>query len=229
MAITIREALAQFLAEQTKQLKPRTRRKYEGVIELLQICLNNYGHIYLDKKDDDLFAKLYKEKQMQFCDIFGPDKIVPIYDEFLDSFMIHKVEAGKDLIKTAGTVTKKLARWLKDKGYISNKEMKTATESAAASTKRLTASKDALNLLQDYVRDNEPLTWSDEIDGHFRIVKITPGHLWVDNFLTGEHIGRIAVSQEISNSCKTGWVISGSLVKTRNVWKFLDVWTVDPL
>jgi len=44
------------------------------------------------------------------------------YSEFLGYFMPRKVMCGKDLMQAAGTVTKKLAKWLAEKGYVEDTE-----------------------------------------------------------------------------------------------------------
>jgi len=50
-----------------------------------------------------------KRRTPEFCDIFGPEHILSSIDEFLGYFMVRKVIAGKALLRTAGTTTKRLA------------------------------------------------------------------------------------------------------------------------
>ena len=46
--------------------------------------------------------------------------------EFLGYFMVRKVVAGQELLRAAGTVTKKLARWLHDQGFIDETDFEEA-------------------------------------------------------------------------------------------------------
>jgi hypothetical protein len=113
----IAEVLDEFLAEQRNRLKPATLGKYEDVIDLFKSSMNGYACGCLDKGESALFERLYHaegDAHREFCEIFGPDKILENVREFLDYFMIRKVMCGKELLRAAGTVMKKLARWLAD-------------------------------------------------------------------------------------------------------------------
>ena len=117
---TIAEVLAQFLADQRARLAPRTFAQYEQVVDLLMRSLDSYAYQSLDKADAKLFDRLYHaegNEHREYCEIFGPAHILPNIGEFLGYFMVRKVIAGKDLLRAAGTVMKKLAEWLADKGY----------------------------------------------------------------------------------------------------------------
>ncbi|MBI4481325.1 MAG: hypothetical protein HY652_00405 [Acidobacteria bacterium] len=83
---TIAEVLAEFLAEHQGRLSSRTFASYEEVIELFQHSLNGYGYQSLGKADAHLFDRLYNAKgaeHREFCDIFGPQHILPNVGEFL--------------------------------------------------------------------------------------------------------------------------------------------------
>ena len=57
-------------------------------------------------------------------------------------------------MKAAGTVTKKLAKWLADKGYA--EDTADAQERAKEAVKDLPAAQDVLDLLDDFVDMNAP-------------------------------------------------------------------------
>ena len=115
---TIKQVLEEFLEEQQARLKPKTYSGYEDAIFLFEQCLNGYAYQYLNEEDSKLFDKLYNEKNKEFCEIFGPDKIGPAeIGEFLDYFMIRKVIGSKELMKTVGRVMKKFVKWMDEKGY----------------------------------------------------------------------------------------------------------------
>ena len=58
-----------------------------------------------------------------YCGTFGAKEIASGFSEFLDYFMPYKVIGGNETMKTAGTVVKKLAKWLVEKGLIKDDEM----------------------------------------------------------------------------------------------------------
>ena len=73
----IEEVLTLFLKEQQKRLKTRTLNRYEEVIDLLRHCLNGHGYHDLDNSSEvALYEKLYFQKNLEFCLIFGPEKIL---------------------------------------------------------------------------------------------------------------------------------------------------------
>jgi hypothetical protein len=116
---SIEDVFEGFLKEQRKRLKPRTFHRYEEIIDILRHCLNGYGHHDLDRSSEvTLYERLYFQKNLEFCAIFGPDKIPPALSNFLNYFMIRKVMASDALLQAAGTVMRKLVKWLDEHGHI---------------------------------------------------------------------------------------------------------------
>ncbi len=114
--------LEEFLAVQRKRLKPRTLLRYEDTIGLLKDHLNGYGHTSLSKAEAIFFDRCCNSEgseQREFCQVFGPEKIIENMGDFLGYFMVRKVMAGADFKRSSGTVMKKLSKWLTEKGYIS--------------------------------------------------------------------------------------------------------------
>ena len=110
---TISQVLEEFLSDQEARISPKTLSKYEDIISLFQSYLESYwpGH------DQEEYNRITGQGGT-FCGTFGPEEIPGGYGEFLGYFMPHKVMCGKDTMKAAGTVTKKLAKWLAEKGYV---------------------------------------------------------------------------------------------------------------
>jgi len=102
----------------------------------LRDCLNGYGPNTLDEPDRKRWEMAYQHDEEAFCHLFGPERILPEADEFLGYFMVRKVMAGQDLLRSAGTVTKKLAAWLHEHGHAGE----TARDLAVA--RGVTASRD---------------------------------------------------------------------------------------
>jgi len=118
---SIRRVLEDFLEAQRTRLAPRTLARYEAVLDLLRSYLNGYAHESLSAPEAARFERSYNaegKEHREFCDLFGPEKIVENLGSFLGYFMIRKVMAGEDLLRAAGTVTKKLSKWLAGKGYV---------------------------------------------------------------------------------------------------------------
>ena len=115
-------------------LKPGTFSKYKNVIELLTASINGYACNNLDGEEMELF-NFHSKQDKDFCDIFGPEHILLNLGEFLNYFMVRKVWASKDLMKTAGTVTKKLAKWLTEKGYTEDEDAEDIVKKVTQSSK----------------------------------------------------------------------------------------------
>ena len=110
---TISQVLEEFPSDQEVRLSPKTLSKYEGILSLFESYLESYwpGH------DQEEYNHITGQGGT-FCGSFGPEEIPGGYGEFLGYFMSRKVMCGKDTMKAAGTVTKKLAKWLAEKGYV---------------------------------------------------------------------------------------------------------------
>ncbi len=144
--------------------------------------------------------------------------------------MPRKVMAGKDTMKAAGTVTKKLMKWLAEKGYVEDEEtLERAEERAGEAARDLPAASDVADLLEAYVDEHIPARYSREIEDHFIVTRVEPGKLWLEPLTSGDRqIGPVPVPREVSRLCGKGWDISGTAVKTSKGWRLLEVWNVTP-
>ena len=219
---TISQTFEEFLSDQKARLSPSTYSKYDTIIDLFKSYMESYwpGH------DQDEYDRL-TETGGKFCDSFGPEEITGGYSEFLGYFMPHKVMCGKETMKAAGTVTKKLAKWLADKGYA--EDTSDAQELAKEATKDLPAAQDVLDVLETFVDMNAPDKYEDEIEDHFWINKIEPGKLWLEPLTMCDGvIGPVPVPKEVTQICREMWGIGGVVVKTKRGWRLLEVWKVSP-
>lgn len=228
---TIETVLKEFLKEQRKRLKPSTLRKYESIIYLFQSYLDGYASQYLDKQEEVLFDRFYNAKgneHREFCQIFGPEKISNSIHEFLDYFMIRKVMCGKELMQAAGTVTKKLGKWLVEKGYIDSESAEELVSSGATASKELPAARELIRMLNDYIdRTAFDIDCEDEIEDHFQIEDVEPGKLRLSSMIGDDEI-TVPVPRNISKASRVGWSISGVVGKTQKGWRFLETWNVYP-
>jgi len=192
--------------------------------------LNSYAYQYLDDKDSKLFDKLYNEKNKEFCELFGPDKIGSSeIGEFLDYFMIRKVMGSEELMKTVGRVMRKFVKWMNEKGYMNEGEYDNSAEIVDELKDELPKVVELSSLIYEYIEDNPPEEFSESVDGYFRVIKIEPRKLWLDDYIgCGGTLGPVSVSTEISSMCKEGWVIYLELGKTSKGWQMLVSGTVYP-
>ena len=227
---TIAEALAEFLAEQESRLAPRTFRGYRDVVDLLQHNLNDYAYQTLDEAEAALFDRLYKAKgaeHREYCDIFGPEKILREIGSFLGYFMVRKVFAGRELLRTAATVTKKLASWLARKGYTTAEEAGVAEERASEAARELPAARDLLEHLQAFTEEQRPRGQvRDEVEGYLRIARIEGNALWLEDSLGPRSVGPVALPAALCRRCQPGWVIAGVVGRVGNRWHLLEAWNV---
>src|SRR6266436_3941373 len=86
-------------------------------------------------------------------------------------------------MKAPGTVTKKLAKTLAQKGYMAEtEETKGARKRAGKAAKDLPNSLDVLEMLTAWVDETAPDVEEDTetIEDHFWITRMEPGQLWLE-------------------------------------------------
>ncbi len=224
----IDDILERFLKDQRKRLKPRTFQRYEEVIDLFRHCLNGYGHHDLDRSSEvTLYERLYFQKNLEFCAIFGPDKILSALSNFLNYFMIRKVMASEALLQAAGTVMKKLVRWLEEHGHISGEEALKGERMASEAARELPAAERLARLLYNFAQHYAPRHWTDELDDYFTLDEVQPGLLVLSGTSAGDTV-EVRVPQEISDHCKEGWIVNLLLGKTPQGWYILETGNVYP-
>src|SRR5437868_1607224 len=115
-AKVLSQVFEEFLAKQKTRISHKTYLKYQSIISLYKSYLESYWPAH--QADYDRITKAGGT----FCGSFGPEDATAGYSEFLGYFMPRKVMCGKETMQAAGTVTKKLAKWLVQKGYIEDTE-----------------------------------------------------------------------------------------------------------
>jgi hypothetical protein len=109
---TISQLFEEFLADQESRISQQTHSKYETVIDLYRSYLERYW------PDHDGECEKITKAGGTYCGTFGPQEVIENIGMFVDYFMPHKVMCGKGTMQAAGTVTRKLAKWLAEKGYL---------------------------------------------------------------------------------------------------------------
>ena len=203
---TIDHVCKEFLDEQEMRLSSSTFSKYESIVDLLRSCLERYwpGH------EQEEYNRITKAGGT-FCGTFGPEEILGGLSEFLGYFMPHKVIAGRDTMKAAGTVTKKLVKWLAEKGYVKDSQsLEMAEERAAVATRELPASQDVVDILEAYLDEHAPEHYSQEIEDHFSVTRVEPGKLWLEPLASSiREIGPVPVPRRSAICARSAGTSAG--------------------
>ena len=227
---TISEVLDAFLEDQEPRHSPATHGKYQSILHLFTVSMNNYAYTRLSGSEAAVFERHYRamgEAHREFCDIFGPDKILENVSEFIDYFMPRKVVCGTGLLKAAGTVTKKLARWLAAEGYVDAAVAKESADDSLELARDAVRAEEASEALFAYVEDHVPETWGEQREGAFFIDRVEPGRLWLRD-LSGQRPVAVPVPESISKQCQVGWQINAALGETKNGWRLIEATCVLP-
>jgi hypothetical protein len=220
-AKTLADIFEEFLADQKDRISHKTFLKYQSILSLYKSYLEGYwpGH-------DGEYDKI-TQAGGTFCDTFGPEDATAGYGEFLGYFMPRKVMCGKETMQAAGTVTKKLAKWLAEKGYIADTAF--AQERAGTAAKDLPNAQEVLDILNAYVDATAPARHGAVIEDHFGIDKLEPGKLWLKPLTAyGSVIGPVPVPREVTALWEPGWDIGGVVAKVGKGWRLVEVWNVTP-
>jgi hypothetical protein len=219
---TIDQLFENFLADQEARLSPKTYDKYEGIIDLYRAYLERYWPDHSGKE-----AQTIIKAKGTYCGTFGAEDLTSGFYEFLDYFVPHKVIAGNETMKAAGTVIKKLAKWLVAKGYTEDDEW--IREVVGETARDLPASQKLLDRLDDWLAENPPEKYGRKVEGHFSINRVEPGQIWLEPLLSGDReIGPIPVPEKVTRACKVGWDIGGVVGKTAQGWRLVEVWNISP-
>ena len=219
--------LLEFLAEQEQRLAPRTYRNYAEVASLLRHCLNSYGHQSLDDAERSRFDDAYDSDDEAFVHLFGPEKITDNLGEFLGYFMIRKVMAGEELLRAAGTVTKKLAKWLGERDYLDPHGVDIAVDRGSAALRDLPKAEKLSRLLHEQACRTSinvhELSDDDYIEDYLMIERVEPGAIFFDG-----GVGPVTVTTAASDVAEAGWSVSIVLGRVGKSWQVIGVGNVYP-
>jgi len=227
--VTIDQALDAFLRDQRARLSDRTYRNYEDVIRLLRDSLNFYAYSSLDARDAKRWQKAFDAGDEEaFCKLFGPDEIPPHLGEFLGYFMVRKVSAGQELLKAAGTVTGKLARWLEQQAYIESDAAEVAVDRARDSARELPAADRLTDVLVEVAMkapdiDVDDVGEEDWVEDQLMIDQVEPGKIWFEG-----GIGPFQVPKRASELAQPGWMVFIVAARRNGRWHLLEVGSVYP-
>jgi hypothetical protein len=221
--------LDEFLDEQEARLSPATFRKYGSTIELLWMHLNGYGYEDLSDAELERFERAFNEDgdEEAFCHLFGPEKIVDQIPHFLNWFMLRKVMARESDLRAAATTSRKLVRWLVDRGHVSGESAELALEASAAARNDLPAADRVSSLLYEHTGGfsgpEPPRDGARIVEDYLTIERTEPGALWFEGGL-----GPVHVPNEAAELAKPGWGLWAALACENGRWRLLEHGVVYP-
>ena len=107
----ITEVFDEFLSDQKARRSPGTYTKYESIIRLFKIFLNNCW-----PNHDGQYDRVTKAGGT-FCSTYGTNEIATHFGMFLGYVVLERVIGGSRTETSARSVIRKLANWLVAKGY----------------------------------------------------------------------------------------------------------------
>lgn len=226
---SIDAVLTDFLAAQQARLAASTFARYADIVDLLRRCLNTFGHTSLSGRDAQAWQAAFDAgDQGAFTRLFGPEHIVEGYGEFLGTFLVRKVAASKQQLKDAGTVTKRLARWLAEQGHVTPEAAEAARERAADAGRQLPRADElGAQLFRHAQRTRLPvhpndIADEDWIEDLLPITRVEDARLWFDQ------LGPVEVPAAASDLAEVGWEVSVVLARVAGTWRLVEVGTVYP-
>jgi hypothetical protein len=223
----IEELLDRFLADQRARLSVRTMVNYLSVVDLLRSCLNNYGYQHLDQAAQDRFHAAYDNDEDAFVHLFGASELVACIPEFLGYFMVRKVIAGTELLRAAGTVTKKLAKWLGEGGYVDAYDVADVVERGGEAGRDLPRAERLSGILFNLAReagvDVHAVEDEDYVEDYLTIERVESGALFFEG-----GVGPLKVPKAASDLAQVGWSLYASLARTKQGWQLVEVGVVYP-
>ena len=220
---TIDQLFEAFLADQEARLSLKTFDKYEGIIHLYRSYLESYWPDHSGKESEAI-----TKAKGTYCGTFGAEEITSGFSEFLGYFMPRKVIAGNETMKAAGTVVKKLARWLVEKGYTDDDE--SIRDLVGTTARDLPASQKLLDRPRRLARRERTGGLREGSRGalHDQPRRAGPDLAGIDPLRRARTIGPIPVPETITRACKVGWDVGGVVGKTAQGWRLVEVWNISP-
>ena len=135
--------------------------------------------------------------------------------------------ADQALLRTSGTVTKKLAAWLGAKGYAEPTETAAAIERGSVAARDLPKAEKLTALLYE-LTSGRYVPEGDDVEDQFEIERVEPGRIWLEVLDGGRQLVPISLPEEATQLCQAGWTISGAVRRIDENWMLVEVWNVYP-
>lgn len=226
---TIEAVVKKFLKE-AATAKGVSKADKKGAIELFMHCMNGYGHQSLSKEENKIFDHYYDlegNEHREFCQVFGPDKIVENVGEFVGYFLIRKVMMPGDEMGLTASVVAQFCKWLSEKGFVTEAQANEGTERASRAAQVLPRAEDANRLIWEQAQKC-PQDTQDYVDlEYMTITRIESDSVWMESD-DGKEIGPVSLPKKAAQLLEPNWRINCALAKSRGKWCFAEVGNVYP-
>lgn len=223
---TVAQVLDEFLSEQIARVSAPAMQQYETVVALLRAYLEANPPSELQS----VVARAREAgPEYAVCRSVPAEHIAWAMDEFLWDFMVERQkDGGPDLMRATDTVSRALARWLRDHDYlddVADQEITAVVEQAGPALMKAVDLRDGLRA---WVESQPPPSGRVRMfQDQFRIVAVLD-HGWdIESWLNGFR-NAVPVPDRLLDPCQVNWEISGLVAKTSKGLRWVAVWTVYP-
>ena len=210
---TISQVLDGYLQTERARLASRTYARDAEVIGLLKKSLTTDGVNDLIPEELEQFRSHgvdFERGDPPYCDALGPYYLMLHLPTFLTAAQLRRLEAPPELPDQAGTVVKKLVKWLETHGYISALAVRAVRDMAAEVGQRTPAMDELAQRLQALTQDVEYFE-EEDVPGDFEITHVEPEGLWLHDHIDDSVHGPVPVPDDVHDLCPVGWQIAGTL------------------
>ncbi len=196
------------------------------MIDLLAYCLEDYVELV-----DPRLEKLVEEarqagREDAVCSVCPPEEISSALSEFFGWFMVRKVSAGQGLMRTAGTVVRRLGRWLYEPNYIDAREAGYFYEAVGGPGRALPKATALRDRLTEWVGGQPPIRLEKTYEDHFRIVAVTKRGWQIEGGPPTDLKGVVPLPSHLVDPQQTDWEVSGVIAETPHGLRWVEVWNV---
>ncbi|MBK1671148.1 hypothetical protein CKO28_24390 [Rhodovibrio sodomensis] len=170
-----------YLQSERAHLASRSYARDAEVIGWLEKSLNVDGVNDLTPEEQEQFRSRGFDTERgdpPYCEAVGPYYLMLHLPTFLTAAQLRRLEAPPELPDQAGTVVKKLAKWLETQGYISALAARAVRDMAAEVGQRTPAMDELAQRLKALTQDVEYLE-EEDVPGDFEITHVEPEGLWL--------------------------------------------------
>jgi hypothetical protein len=226
---TIEQVSKQYFKDPSTS-KEISKKDRKGATELFMSCMDSYGHQRLPKKQAELFEYFYDlegKQHRDFCQIFGPEKIIENLGEFVGYYLISKVMLDADEMALAARVVADFCDWLAANGFITKANGKKGSARALRAAEMLPRAENANRLIWQ-IAQKCPQNVEEYFDyGQMTFKRFERDSAWLEAD-DGTEIGPVVLPNKAALLLKPNWTINCALAKSRGKWHFAEVGNVYP-
>jgi hypothetical protein len=227
--LSIREALDRFVAGE-RDRAPGSVADVERALESLEDFLEGYGYQYVDEEDEEYVDEddeSFDDEEGSFVEANTPDILPEALTEFLFEWQIREHPGDPEESRVTSEVAERLMDWLAEERLARVADARDAAALARRAADEVPRAKQLGKLLHPLTRevpDQLPTSEDEVVEDFFRIVRVEPGRMWLE-----QEVGPIAVPEEASAIADVGWWVNVVATRLGGTWYLSEVGNVYPL